>query len=150
MFRKPVVSVCISEDVTVEVTTGSENQPLISRRRTVGIMDMGGASLQIAYEVPNAITFNSPQEVRLPFEMSSSCGSIQTTAAVCSSGFQRGCVFQEEAGKSLLAEFNLGCDVEQTQHVYRVYVTTFLGFGGNMARQRYEDQLVNSTLAKYR
>ncbi|XP_058495989.1 ectonucleoside triphosphate diphosphohydrolase 7-like [Solea solea] len=106
------------EEATVEVTTGSQNQQSISRRRTVGIMDMGGASLQIAYEVPSAITFHSPQE--------------------------------EEAGKSLLAEFNLGCDVEHTQHVYRVYVTTFLGFGGNMARQRYEDQLVNVTLAKNR
>ncbi|XP_040002306.1 ectonucleoside triphosphate diphosphohydrolase 4-like [Xiphias gladius] len=106
------------EDATVEVTTGSQNQQPISRRRTVGIMDMGGASLQIAYEVPSAITFNSPQE--------------------------------EEAGKSVLAEFNLGCDVEHTQHVYRVYVTTFLGFGGNMARQRYEDQLVNKTLAQNR
>ncbi|KAG7256949.1 hypothetical protein CRUP_015061 [Coryphaenoides rupestris] len=106
------------EDATVEVTTGSQNQQPISRRRTVGIMDMGGASLQIAYEVPSAVTFSSPQE--------------------------------EEAGKSLLAEFNLGCDVEKTQHVYRVYVTTFLGFGGNMARQRYEDLVVNSTLASNR
>ncbi|XP_029380501.1 ectonucleoside triphosphate diphosphohydrolase 7-like [Echeneis naucrates] len=106
------------EDATVEVTTGSQNQQPISRRRTVGIMDMGGASLQIAYEVPSAITFNSPEE--------------------------------EEAGKSVLAEFNLGCDVEHTQHVYRVYVTTFLGFGGNMAWQRYEDQLVNKTLTKNR
>ncbi|CAJ1054089.1 ectonucleoside triphosphate diphosphohydrolase 7-like [Xyrichtys novacula] len=106
------------EDITVEATTGSLNQRPISRRRTVGIMDMGGASLQIAYEVPGVITFSSPQE--------------------------------EEAGKSVLAEFNLGCDVEHTQHVYRVYVATFLGFGGNMARQRYEDHLVNNTLAKNR
>ncbi|XP_036953151.1 ectonucleoside triphosphate diphosphohydrolase 7-like [Acanthopagrus latus] len=106
------------EDATVEVTTGSQNQRPISRRRTVGIMDMGGASLQIAYEVPSSITFSSPEE--------------------------------EEAGKTVLAEFNLGCDVEHTQHVYRVYVTTFLGFGGNMARQRYEDQLVNKTLSKNR
>lgn len=60
------------------------------------------------------------------------------------------CFLQEEAGKTVLAEFNLGCDVEHTQHVYRVYVTTFLGFGGNMARQRYEDQLVNKTLSKNR
>ncbi|XP_034543845.1 ectonucleoside triphosphate diphosphohydrolase 7-like [Notolabrus celidotus] len=106
------------EDATVEVTTGSQNQQPISRRRTVGIMDMGGASLQIAYEVPSVITFSSHQE--------------------------------EEAGKSVLAEFNLGCDVDHTQHVYRVYVATFLGFGGNMARQRYEDQLVNNTVAKNR
>ncbi|XP_056227004.1 ectonucleoside triphosphate diphosphohydrolase 7-like isoform X2 [Seriola aureovittata] len=113
-----VISGKQEEDATVEVTTGSQNQRPISRRRTVGIMDMGGASLQIAYEVPSAITFNSPEE--------------------------------EEAGKSVLAEFNLGCDVEHTQHVYRVYVTTFLGFGGNMARQRYEDQLVNKTFAKNR
>ncbi|XP_061686903.1 ectonucleoside triphosphate diphosphohydrolase 7-like [Syngnathoides biaculeatus] len=106
------------EDATVEVTTGSQHQPPMSRRRTVGIMDMGGASLQIAYEVPGAITFSSPQE--------------------------------EEAAKGVLAEFNLGCDVEHTQHVYRVYVTTFLGFGGNMARQRYDDHIVNSTLDKNR
>lgn len=37
--------------------------------------------------------------------------------------------------------------MEHTQHVYRVYVTTFLGFGGNMARRRYEDRLLNGTLA---
>uniref|UniRef100_A0A8C6SVS2 nucleoside-triphosphate phosphatase n=1 Tax=Neogobius melanostomus TaxID=47308 RepID=A0A8C6SVS2_9GOBI len=103
------------EDATVEVTPSSQSHHPISRRRTVGIMDMGGASLQIAYEVPGVISFSSPQ--------------------------------QEEAGKSVLAEFNLGCDVEHTQHVYRVYVTTFLGFGGNMARQRYEDQLFNSTMS---
>lgn len=59
-------------------------------------------------------------------------------------------VVQEEAAKGVLAEFNLGCDVEHTQHVYRVYVTTFLGFGGNMARQRYEDRLLNSTVTKNR
>uniref|UniRef100_A0A8K9UP36 nucleoside-triphosphate phosphatase n=1 Tax=Oncorhynchus mykiss TaxID=8022 RepID=A0A8K9UP36_ONCMY len=106
------------DDAMVEVTTGSQNHHPISRRRTVGIMDMGGASLQIAYEVPSAVHFSSPE--------------------------------QEESGKSLLAEFNLGCDSEHTQHVYRVYVTTFLGFGGNMARQRYEDQLVNSTITKNR
>lgn len=52
---------------------------------------------------------------------------------------------QEEAAKSLLAEFNLGCDVQHTGHVYRVYVNTFLGFGGNFARQRYEELVLNQT-----
>lgn len=52
---------------------------------------------------------------------------------------------QEEAAKSLLAEFNLGCDVQHTSHVYRVYVNTFLGFGGNFARQHYEELVLNQT-----
>lgn len=51
---------------------------------------------------------------------------------------------QEEAAKGLLAEFNLGCDVHHTEHVYRVYVSTFLGYGGNYARQRYEDLIFNN------
>ncbi|XP_040848254.1 ectonucleoside triphosphate diphosphohydrolase 7 isoform X1 [Ochotona curzoniae] len=88
------------------------------RRRTVGILDMGGASLQIAYEVPTSTSVLDPK--------------------------------QEEAAKNLLAEFNLGCDVQHTEHVYRVYVTTFLGFGGNFARQRYEDLVLNETLNKNR
>lgn len=96
----------------VTVALGDQGESLI-RKRTVGILDMGGASLQIAYEVPDSGAFSSPR--------------------------------QEEAAKSLLAEFNLGCDVQHTGHVYRVYVNTFLGFGGNFARQRYEELVLNQT-----
>uniref|UniRef100_F7C8K3 nucleoside-triphosphate phosphatase n=1 Tax=Monodelphis domestica TaxID=13616 RepID=F7C8K3_MONDO len=103
------------EDDT-EVLGPQESVP--GRKRTVGILDMGGASLQIAYEVPTSPTFLPPE--------------------------------QEEAAKVLLAEFNLGCDVQHTEHVYRVYVTTFLGFGGNFARQRYEDMVLNETFTKNR
>ncbi|XP_028655012.2 ectonucleoside triphosphate diphosphohydrolase 4 isoform X2 [Erpetoichthys calabaricus] len=92
------------DDAIVEVhIPGSENQEALIRKRTAGILDMGGVSTQIAYEVPKT----------------------------------------EEVAKNLLAEFNLGCDAHQTEHVYRVYVTTFLGFGGNAARQRYEESLFN-------
>ncbi|NXF12964.1 ENTP4 diphosphohydrolase, partial [Smithornis capensis] len=97
---------------------GSESQDSIFRKRTVGILDMGGVSTQIAYEVPKTVSFASPQ--------------------------------QEEVAKNLLAEFNLGCDAHQTEHVYRVYVATFLGFGGNAARQRYEDSLGTSTVLRNR
>ncbi|XP_052533791.1 ectonucleoside triphosphate diphosphohydrolase 7 [Tympanuchus pallidicinctus] len=100
------------EAAVVTVALGDQVESLV-RRRTVGILDMGGASLQIAYEVPGSGAFSSPQ--------------------------------QEEAAKSLLAEFNLGCDVQHTSHVYRVYVNTFLGFGGNFARQRYEELVLNQT-----
>ncbi|KAM7103046.1 ectonucleoside triphosphate diphosphohydrolase 7 isoform 1-T1 [Ciconia maguari] len=99
------------EDAVVTVALGDQGESLV-RKRTVGILDMGGASLQIAYEVPDSGAF-----------------SLQ----------------QEEAAKSLLAEFNLGCDVQHTGHMYRVYVNTFLGFGGNFARQRYEELVLNQT-----
>uniref|UniRef100_A0A8B9QWM2 Ectonucleoside triphosphate diphosphohydrolase 4 n=1 Tax=Anas platyrhynchos TaxID=8839 RepID=A0A8B9QWM2_ANAPL len=107
------------DEAIVEVhVPGSENKEAIFRKRTVGILDMGGVSTQIAYEVPKTVSFASSQ--------------------------------QEEVAKNLLAEFNLGCDAHQTEHVYRVYVATFLGFGGNAARQRYEDSLFTSTILKNR
>ncbi|NXG58097.1 ENTP4 diphosphohydrolase, partial [Hemiprocne comata] len=107
------------DEAVVEVQVpGSEHREAIFRKRTVGILDMGGVSTQIAYEVPKTVSFASSQ--------------------------------QEEVAKNLLAEFNLGCDAHQTEHVYRVYVATFLGFGGNAARQRYEDSLFTSTVLKNR
>ncbi|NXX98306.1 ENTP4 diphosphohydrolase, partial [Centropus bengalensis] len=107
------------DEAIVEVhVPGSEDKEAIVRKRTVGILDMGGVSTQIAYEVPKTVSFASSQ--------------------------------QEEVAKNLLAEFNLGCDAHQTEHVYRVYVATFLGFGGNAARQRYEDSLFSSAALRNR
>jgi len=82
------------------------------RKRTVGILDLGGASLQIAYEVPRQEKFDP----------------------------------KDEASKSLLAEFNLGCTNTDLDHMYRVYVATFLGVGSNAARSHYENYLVMSNL----
>ncbi|XP_071310949.1 ectonucleoside triphosphate diphosphohydrolase 4 isoform X1 [Agelaius tricolor] len=98
-----------ADEAVVEVP-GSEHHDPIFRKRTVGILDMGGVSTQIAYEVPQS----------------------------------------EEVAKGLLAEVNLGCDAHQTEHVYRVYVATFLGFGGNAARRRYEESLISSSLLRNR
>ncbi|KAM4578439.1 ectonucleoside triphosphate diphosphohydrolase 4 isoform 2-T2 [Fundulus diaphanus] len=96
-------------EAVVEVhVPGSDQQEALMRKRTAGVLDMGGVSTQIAYEVPKT----------------------------------------EEVAKNLLAEFNLGCDAHVTDHVYRVYVSTFLGFGGNAARQRYEESLVRNTAAR--
>ncbi|NWV42631.1 ENTP4 diphosphohydrolase, partial [Grantiella picta] len=107
------------DEAMVEVhIPGNEPRDPIFRKRTVGILDMGGVSTQIAYEVPKSVSFASPQ--------------------------------QEEVAKNLLAEFNLGCDAHQTEHVYRVYVATFLGFGGNAARQRYQESLFSSILLRNR
>ena len=51
---------------------------------------------------------------------------------------------QEDVAKNLLAEFNLGCRGSDVDHKYRIYVATFLGFGGNEARTRYEKLLITS------
>ncbi|XP_063167660.1 ectonucleoside triphosphate diphosphohydrolase 4 isoform X1 [Candoia aspera] len=107
------------DDAVVEVhVPDSESKEEVVRKRTVGILDMGGVSTQIAYEVPKTVSFASSQ--------------------------------QEEVAKNLLAEFNLGCDAHQNEHVYRVYVATFLGFGGNAARQRYADNIFTSTVFRNR
>ncbi|CAN9513365.1 unnamed protein product [Ophioblennius macclurei] len=101
--------VTTDQDDVVEVNVpGSDQQEALTRKRTTSVLDMGGVSTQIAYEVPKT----------------------------------------EEVAKNLLAEFNLGCDAHRTEHVYRVYVSTFLGFGGNAARQRYEENLIRNTYAQ--
>uniref|UniRef100_A0A3P9C6F3 Ectonucleoside triphosphate diphosphohydrolase 4 n=1 Tax=Maylandia zebra TaxID=106582 RepID=A0A3P9C6F3_9CICH len=106
-------------EAVVEVhVPGGDQQEMLLRKRTTGVLDMGGVSTQIAYEVPKTVSFASPQ--------------------------------QDEIAKNLLAEFNLGCDVHRTEHVYRVYVSTFLGYGGNAARQRYEENLIRNTAARNR
>uniref|UniRef100_A0A8C7DZB1 nucleoside-triphosphate phosphatase n=1 Tax=Naja naja TaxID=35670 RepID=A0A8C7DZB1_NAJNA len=107
------------DEAVVEVhIPGSESKEEVVRKRTVGILDMGGVSTQIAYEVPKTVSFASSQ--------------------------------QEEVAKNLLAEFNLGCDAHQSEHVYRVYVATFLGFGGNAARQRYAENIFTNTVLRNR
>uniref|UniRef100_A0A1I8FEG5 Ectonucleoside triphosphate diphosphohydrolase 5 n=1 Tax=Macrostomum lignano TaxID=282301 RepID=A0A1I8FEG5_9PLAT len=80
------------------------------RKRTVGVIDMGGGSFQIAYEI-------SPEARR----------------RLCP--------------RDSIAEFNLGCRQSDAQHSHTLYVTTFLGYGANSARQRYEDTLLAAASA---
>lgn len=84
------------------------NKDLHFRKRTVGVVDLGGASLQVAFELPKSTSFPSQQD---------------------------------DSAKNLLAEFSLGCSNTDIDHVYRLYISTFLGFGTNIARARYEEGL---------
>lgn len=81
----------------------------VSRKSTVGSLDMGGGSAQIAFEVGKSVW--------VPSELS--------------------------------AQVNLGCDSHKTTHNYHLYVATFLGFGGNAARDRFTKLVItkNRTLS---
>ena len=41
----------------------------------------------------------------------------------------------------LVSDINLGCQDSDLEHSYKVYVSTFLGYGANSARERYENLL---------
>ncbi|CAF0877667.1 unnamed protein product [Adineta ricciae] len=78
------------------------NNTNVQRQSTVGILDMGGASAQIAFEVAD----NTP-------------------------------VVGEE-----IAEFHLDYDERQESLKYKIYVTTFLGYGVNKVYEKYIDRIV--------
>ncbi|NXD43703.1 ENTP4 diphosphohydrolase, partial [Copsychus sechellarum] len=54
------------EDEAVVEVPGNEHHDPIFRKRTVGILDMGGVSTQIAYEVPQSVSLASPHQVIIP------------------------------------------------------------------------------------
>jgi len=95
------------ELVAVEPVPSARDSGLVFRPRTVGALDMGGASMQIAMEITTNLQLEG----------------------------------MSEKDKSQVAEINLGCLEHDTEHTYRVFVTTYLGFGANEAMRRHERTL---------
>lgn len=56
--------------------------------------------------------------------------------------------FYQDHEKSQVAEINLGCKDHDTEHTYRIFVTTFLGYGANEALARHRRDLVLSQVEK--
>ncbi|EJD74794.1 hypothetical protein, variant [Loa loa] len=80
----------------------ARNRTEFLRQPTVGIIDMGGASVQIAIE-------------------------LNLTSGI---------------GESV-ESINLGCKDSEQTYSYRLFVTTFLGYGVNEALRKYEQKLSN-------
>ncbi|RWS12840.1 ectonucleoside triphosphate diphosphohydrolase 7-like protein [Dinothrombium tinctorium] len=95
------------------------NKRITTRPRTVGMLEMGGASMQIAFEI---ISKYELEELKQRKELH---GDV----------------------KDLLAEFNLGCLSHDEDHSYLLYVTTYLGLGANVAQEAYTKSLVKEHLS---
>ncbi|XP_025016970.1 ectonucleoside triphosphate diphosphohydrolase 7 isoform X2 [Tetranychus urticae] len=93
---------------------------ITTRPRTVGMLEMGGASVQIAFEITSKYEL---EEIRR----------------------RRGVKSQEEM-KDVLAQFNLGCYSHDSDHSYLLYVTTYLGLGANVAKDSYLNYILDQQL----
>ncbi|CAG2103898.1 unnamed protein product [Medioppia subpectinata] len=102
---------------TGPITTIEFNQHRIRRAQTISMLEMGGASVQIAFEITSNTQFQSLQNKHSSQELN-----------------------------ALVSEFNLGCDEHDSDHNYRLYVTTYLGLGANFARNTYVNALISSTI----
>lgn len=96
------------EELVAVEPSKREGENLVFRPRTVGALDMGGASMQIATEITSNLQLEG----------------------------------MSEKDKGQVAEINLGCTEHDTEHTYRVFVTTFLGFGANQALERHNRYLL--------
>ncbi|VDM82666.1 unnamed protein product [Strongylus vulgaris] len=88
------------------------NSSIISRPETVGMIDMGGASMQIAFEMDQKDEFRSENV--------------------------------ENVLTSL--QINLGCRDDDDRYKYKLFVTTFLGYGVNEGLRKYEQELSDRLL----
>lgn len=80
---------------------------------------MGGASAQIAFELPDTDSFSSI--------------NVENVSFALSNYFLNMCNFK----------INLGCREDDSLFKYKLFVTTFLGYGVNEGIRKYEHMLLS-------
>lgn len=105
------------------VVVNLEGRKMTTRERTIGMIEMGGASVQIAFEINNK---HDLEEIR-----------------------RRHNVKSVEDLKDFLVELNLGCTSHDEDHTYLLYVRTFLGLGANVAYQSHVKRLVHQSSSSF-
>lgn len=101
------------------VVVNLEGKKMITRERTIGMIEMGGASVQIAFEINNK---HDLEEIMRRQDAK----SVQDL-------------------NDVLVEINLGCTSHDEDHTYLLYVRTFLGLGANVAYQSHVKSLLSSS-----
>lgn len=94
-----------------------EGRKVTTRERTIGMLEMGGASLQLAFEISDK---HDLQEIK--HRMGLNVDQL----------------------KDQLFELQLGCDSHDEDHTYLLFIKTFLGLGANQARNLYLKSLFSS------
>ncbi|XP_074602933.1 uncharacterized protein LOC141856500 isoform X1 [Brevipalpus obovatus] len=102
----------LSSEHTVAINFGNGNT---TRPQTVGMLEMGGASVQIAFEITSKYQLDDVKSRRQKMSGGSS--------------------------EDVLAQVDLG-NPHDSDHNYLVYVTTFLGLGVNVAKEAYLKYLI--------
>src|SRR5699024_6873921 len=87
----------------------------MKRMNTISMIEMGGASTQIAFEITSNEQYNALKAS-----------------------------FSDDSFKSMFSEFNLGCSEHDSDHNYRLFVTTYLTLGANAARKSYTNYLIDN------
>lgn len=98
----------------VEVEVEYDKKKL-KRMNTISMMEMGGASTQVAFEITSTEQYNV----------------LKST-------------FPGHSLNDMVSEFNLGCQEHDTNHQYRLFVTTYLTLGANAARKMYSNYLIDN------